>query len=802
MRWFAILLCAISAIAAPGITQIEPAQQWSVAEFQIHGAPALGNPFDPAQVLVTGTFTSPSGKTTTVEGFWFQDFQSTLAGASESLTAQGSPEWRMRFMPDEAGVYNLSVLITSQGPQVASSTTFDVAAGAENNPFTSVPKITASREFFEVAGKPLVLNGANVCWPGGRGTYDYIDWFPAMGRNGANFARLWMCPWAFGLEAQPASRTNYNLRAAWQLDRVMRIAQTNNLWIMLCLDYHGMFQTVTDQFGGNDNWKNNPYNATRGGPCAAPNDFFTNATAREIYKKRLRYLIARYGASPNLLCWEFFNEIDNAYNVLNGTSVAQWHSAMAPWLKQNDPYRRLVTTSLTGSSDRAEIWNATGVEFAQYHSYGMAQPVSKLPPILQSMRTKYNKLVLLSEYGIDSSGFHAEKDPYYRGLRQGIWAGLLSGSAGAGMSWWWEEIHSRNLYGVYNSIAQFLDRSALGQGDWDPIQFVTNGGIPTTVGDQIPGGTPFNATLNLNGQWGFHSSPAALAIANTNDAARAPAVFNAFFHGTAHADLRNPCVISAWAGSNAKLVLHLNSVSQGAIINVRVDGASVFTQSVPNLDGGFEVNNEYNRDYTVNLASGKHSIEIRNSGADWFYLDWIRLENVQPANYAGNWTEAPVAIGMKSGAEALVYIVNPVANYPGSALIENVPPMVNANIRLTNWPAGKFTAVWHDAKTFQPLGKTTGTTTNNVLQLPLPDLKEDVSGRIIPANRISQIQLEPANTLKLTLEFPAPANSSIESSNNFETWQNPRPAPFATKIVNVPWPLDPPAQFFRFRAQE
>ncbi len=73
-------------------------------------------------------------------------------------------------------------------------------------------------------------------------------------------------------------------------------------------------------------------------------------------------------------------------------------------------------------------------------------------------------------------------------------------------------------------------------------------------------------------------------------------------------------------------------------MNVRVDGASVFTQNVPQLDGSYDVNNEYNRDYIVNIIPGKHLIEIRNAGADWFYLDWIRLESVQPATYSGNWT--------------------------------------------------------------------------------------------------------------------------------------------------------------------
>jgi len=789
-------LFACSASAAISITPRNTVQQWKVAEFTISGTPIVSNPYDPDLITVKGTFTGPSGKATSVEGFWFQNYTSTLSGGNEILTASGGKEWRIRFTPDEMGAYQIAVTATTASGSITGNATFDAAAGAPTSPFKAVPKIAANQRFFEVAGDPLVLNGANVCWHGGRGTYDYLDWFPKMLQNGENYARLWMCPWAFGIQTEANSLTNYSLTKAWQLDRVMRIAETNGIFIMLCLEYHGMFQTVADQFGGNNAWVQNPYNSANGGPCATPDEFFTSTTARDIYKKRLRYIMARWGASPNLLCWEFFNEIDNSYNNLNATDVANWHSALGTWLKTNDPYKRLVTTSLTGSSDRAEIWNIASLEFAQYHSYGLAQPASKLPAIVQGMMGKYHKPVILSEYGIDSGGFHADKDPYYRGLRQGIWAGLMSNTPGTAMSWWWEEIHARNLYGIYNSISQFLKKSALGNGSWTPIAFMTNGDPPTTVGTEIDGAAPFNATLNLSGQWGFLST-GALAVADPDAAARAPAVLSAFFHGTAHSELKNPCKLSAWFGSNAKLVMHLNSVSDGAIMNVLVDGVSVFTQSVPNKDNLYDVNNEYNIDYSVNITPGKHIVQVRNTGADWFYLDWIRLENVQPSTYANNWTPSPVSIGEKSGAESLIYVVNPTINFPGNATNQIIAPMTNGIVKLSSWPAGSWTAIWNDAKTFAPLGKTTGNTTNGVLQLSIPGFSEDVAARIIPANHASVAAPSSDGTITLQLSYPAAAHSALESTSNFFSWQIETNVPFSAQIVSVPFDLSQADQYFR-----
>ena len=137
-----------------------------------------------------------------------------------------------------------------------------------------------------------------------------------------------------------------------------------------------MFQVNNRNWGGSNNfWKTNAYNQINGGPCEKPNDFFTNARAKTIYQKRLRYLIGRYGYSPRLLAWQFFNEIDNVFSTtLNGDDVVAWHREMGQWLHAHDPYGHLVTTSLTGGSERPEIWSLPEMDFSVYHSYNESAP--------------------------------------------------------------------------------------------------------------------------------------------------------------------------------------------------------------------------------------------------------------------------------------------------------------------------------------------------------------------------------------------------------------------------------------------
>ncbi|MCZ0212168.1 hypothetical protein OZK63_43170, partial [Streptomyces sp. UMAF16] len=68
------------------------------------------------------------------------------------------------------------------------------------------------------------------------------------------------------------------------------------------LNHHGQVSTTV-----NPEWNNNPYNIANGGPCNNTWDFFSNSTAKNLFKNRMRYIIARYGYSNTIMSWELFN---------------------------------------------------------------------------------------------------------------------------------------------------------------------------------------------------------------------------------------------------------------------------------------------------------------------------------------------------------------------------------------------------------------------------------------------------------------------------------------------------------------
>jgi hypothetical protein len=552
---------------------------------------------------------------------------------------------------------------------------------------------------------------------------------------------------------------------------VFQLAEQHGIYIVLTLDYHGMFATQPDYWGGNNVWPQNPYNVTNGGPCAVANDFFTNSAAQALYQKRLVYLIARYGCSQNLLAWEFFNEIDNDYGYLNATDVAAWHGIVGGWMRTNDVFGHLVTTSLTGGSDRAEIWSLPQLDYANYHSYGEVPPALDLNAEAQTLLQKYNKPAVIEEFGTDWRGWNRTNDLYLRGFRQGLWGGALGGSAGTAMPWYWQNIDGENDYSIFSSIGGILNRTGWGIGGWTNIGFQTSGSPPVTVGNLVLGGQPVNVQLPLNGNWGVLTS-GRLAVPGPLAASYSAQVLESFVHGTAHPDLRTPFQLRAWLTNNARLVMHLNSVSDGSIMTVLVDGAQLFRTNLSNLNGTgvYSVNESYNLDVPVALPAGLHLVSVTNAGLDWFFLDWVRLEQVLPSTYSNNWLPSPDAIGQRGLHESLLYVVAPGASFSGSDTEAVLPLQTGQMAAMSNWPHGKFFAEWYDPASGTNAGYSQASTTNGTLTLPLPSFSVDLVWIVYMSPVLIPLGIDEAGTLEFQFDSETGGRYFIEQSSDLLTW--------------------------------
>ncbi len=737
----AILVPGLNRLEAqtPEIIPLEAPQLWQRAEFRVEHAPAAANCFDPDLIRLDAVFLPPSGRSLTVPAFWYQDFSRALTNGAEVLTPVGVPQWRIRFTPTEPGDYTLSLNIQTNG----------VAAGKPAAIHFNVPvarlagqhgyvRVGPDKRYFETSdGRPLRLVGANVCWGENQGTFNYDVWFGSMRNAGENFARLWMSPWFMGLEHMPGRLNNYDLGSAWQLDYVFDLADQNGMYLLLCFDHHGMFQTNNRNWGGSNNfWKTNAYNQINGGPCEKPNDFFTNATARTIYEKRLRYLIGRYGYSPRLLAWQFFNEIDNVFNTtLNGDDVVAWHREMGRWLHAHDPYGHLVTTSLTGGSERPEIWSLPEMDFSVYHSYNESAPGKGAATLARSFVKDYGKPMMIEEFGVDAHSWNIASDPYLRGFRQALWGGALGGSVGAAMPWWWQDMHKDDVYPLFAAMNGILRNAGWQKGKWTSVDFVSAGAPPMDLARAIPNGEPFNAQPSLNSAWRLQRKLSGkLALADHLAADQASQALMTYLLGRHDAEFQHPYRITAFFGEKAKLVLHVKTVHSDAELIVRVDGTEMLHTNFIRAVGVTATYRDINQDFTVELSPGKRVIEIANdAGADWILIDSLKFVQVLPAEFAGGWHFAPETVGLRSEKKAVIYVYSPWVVYPAGALCYNPPLQADQFVKLADWPAGRFTARWFDPRTGEAAGTTEGTTEDATLTLTIPPFRDDLAAIVTPA---------------------------------------------------------------------
>ena len=250
---------------------------------------------------------------------------------------------------------------------------------------------------------------------------------------------------------------------------------------MLTLLNHGQFSAVTDA-----KWSENPYNKAKGGILDKPGDFFKKAEAKAVYKNELLYIIGRYGYSDNIMCWELFNEVDwTDGSDLNAVAIKTWHDEMAKFIKNNDSYGHLITTSYRAEDGIS--FTLDSIDFASPHSYGYAGKniCNTLPEVLDRLYKKYNKPILHAEIGIDwQNGQNNYKlDPTGINLRQNSWAGMMGGGAGGAMNWWWDSyVHPYDLYYQFKGAGAYAKMMDLTGSDYTQLRTLSGVEKPSSVG--------------------------------------------------------------------------------------------------------------------------------------------------------------------------------------------------------------------------------------------------------------------------------------------------------------------------------
>ena len=446
------------------------------------------NPFDYSKLKVYAVFTSPSRDRDIVAiGFWYRDYVIVLdSNLATGKVKEGEPdgmelvnfigdyEYRLRFQPNVSGKWTYKVYVEYDGGNITEELSGEVDVKESSEEYKGLIKVDKSnnRTFMYEDGTTFMPIGENMGWwaDNSRKTYDYYVWFSNAQKNNMNIARIWMAPWGFCLHwGKSIYNLSDRLNYAARLDKVIEYADAYDMYIMLCLLNHGQFST-----GADPTWNQNPYNKANGGILASPEAFFTSKDAKDVYKNELLYIIGRYGYSDNIMCWELFNEVDWTDNSsLNAVNIKMWHKEMAEFIKMNDSYHHMVSTSY--KTEQGSSFTLDVIDFACPHSYGYSGKniCDTLPSVLDKLYRQYNKPILHAEIGIDwQNGYNNYKlDPKGINLRQNSWAGMMGGGAGGAMNWWWDSyVHPYDLYYQFKGAGSFAKLMDLTGSDYTQLR--------------------------------------------------------------------------------------------------------------------------------------------------------------------------------------------------------------------------------------------------------------------------------------------------------------------------------------------
>lgn len=381
------------------------------------------NPYDPADIDLFALFTSPSGKTVRINGF-YDDYK-------------GANKWKIRFSPTESGEYKFTVQVKD------GTATSDPKSGL----FTAVE--SGNHGWI----KPSTKNPHYFTYDDGTSYYAvaiYSPWgnsdkvFRTYVENKANLLAIWDINYggfvnSAGIIEEKLGR--YNQEKLGQIDSLLSILERDNIELMFAIWPHDLFsETVWAH-----QWNINPYRK-----ITSSENVYADSLAWEYQKMKYRYLIARFAHSRSWGIWELINEMDGTDGWAKGhhKEAFAWVDKCVKYFAENDSYRHPVTASFSGGFEQYRDSLYALTDIPNIHLYPAQGWKPRFPD--DSLRSdmynfgwasrrfwdKYEKPAIFGEAGADLTYYKPGTREYHLSYHNQIWASLANGLAGTPV--WWD----------------------------------------------------------------------------------------------------------------------------------------------------------------------------------------------------------------------------------------------------------------------------------------------------------------------------------------------------------------------------
>eukprot|EP00040_Diaphanoeca_grandis_P023279 m.126331 g.126331 ORF g.126331 m.126331 type:complete len:652 (+) comp29197_c0_seq1:134-2089(+) len=378
----------------------------------------------------------------------------------------GLPRVSVKLNPQVAGSYDVKFT----GPLVSGvSCSVIVTQGASGCGFI---QIASNKQHFETSdGDTFFGVGENLAWVN-HAVNVSTSWEPYLknlSEHKANYIRVWLTDSWDDLFIESNGMGNYSVANTQSVETLLAAAEAADIKVLMCIESFNLFCNRPPP--APCSWEKNVYNKVNGGVLDTPDEFFTNQVAKDYFKMRLRYIVARYTQSSAVFAWEFFNEGDISTGF-TPAGHALWVDEMAQYLKQVDAVRHPISTSFC-CHDPTEVYSLDSVDFSMTHTYGTWNKLD-LADNNQHWETlmtaQYDKPTYIAEFGNGAQSAQASEDPTGHVLHNGMWSSVVTGGAMTSMTWWWDNwVQPYNLYVHFDAIAAFTQSVQWGQYRWRPM---------------------------------------------------------------------------------------------------------------------------------------------------------------------------------------------------------------------------------------------------------------------------------------------------------------------------------------------
>ncbi len=453
-------------------------------------------------------------------------------------------------------------------------------------------------------GTPYFPLGCNLGWQS-TGYVPMTEEIAKLGKSGANWTRIWASSWdgknPWWPQTPGTLKDQLWPKALSTWEDLERTCEQNAVEFQMVLFNHGLFSSKV-----NPNWPDHPWNTKNGGFLAEASNFFTDAEAKRRTKMWLRYAVARYGASPSLLSWELFNEVQwvDARYADRWQDIEAWHKEMAAYIRSIDPYAHLVTTS--SEMERPGLF--VEMDYYQPHTYP--------PNVLNAVAGQtfpLDKPGFFGEFGPTGDGIDVERS----GLRDGIYGAICANHAGTAMLWDWEKVDKMGLYPEFKVASRVLAASnfaAHPQAKTLSIKMNTAGAGDLRFG---PGAGWTNMDVST------FNAPDDLVPRKLS---KLPGYFQSMDGN--HKDMKaGPITLKLSPKQAGLLKIRFSEISQaGAKISVFVNDNLAKTQDYAPKDKNYAPEGAIEVPY----PAGAVTLRIENHGGDWAQIADFVLTNAGP----------------------------------------------------------------------------------------------------------------------------------------------------------------------------